>query len=140
VTGAYAVQLANGGITERGIISYVGRLSYNYKQRYFLQGSVRRDGISQLSPSTRWNNFTGYSAGWNIANENFMSGLKKHISDFKIRASYSEVGNINIGSYPYLGLTSQYGSANGLAFTQFGNDALQWETSKKTDLELIWHY
>jgi hypothetical protein len=64
-----------------------------------LQGS-RRDGISQLSPSTRWN--TGYSAGWNIANENFMSGLKKHISDFKIRASYSEVGNINIGSYPYL--------------------------------------
>jgi hypothetical protein len=107
-----------------------------------LQGSVRRDGISQLSPSTRWNNFTGYSAGWNIANENFMSGLKKHISDFKIRASYSEVGNINIGSYPYLGLTSasQYGSANGLAFTQFGNDALQWETSKKTDLELIWHY
>jgi hypothetical protein len=53
-------------------------------------------------PSTRWNNFTGYSAGWNIANENFMSGLKKHISDFKIRASYSEVGNINIGSYPYL--------------------------------------
>jgi hypothetical protein len=68
-----------------------------------------------------------------------MSGLKKHISDFKIRASYSEVGNINIGSYPYLGLTSasQYGSANGLAFCL---DALQWETSKKTDFELIWHY
>jgi TonB-linked SusC/RagA family outer membrane protein len=138
VTGAYAVQQANGGIVERGIISYVGRLTYNYKQRYFVQASVRRDGISQLSSATRWNNFTGYSAGWNIANENFMSGLKKHISDFKLRASYSEVGNIDIGSYPYLGLTSasQYGSANGLAFTQFGNDALQWETSKKTDFGL----
>jgi hypothetical protein len=69
VTGAYAVQLATNRYYRKGYNLYVGRLSYNYKQRYFLQGSVRRDGISQLSPSTRWNNFTGYSAGWNIANE-----------------------------------------------------------------------
>ena len=64
-----------------------------------------------------------------------MSNLNKYISDFKIRASYAEVGNTEIGTYPYLGLTSasQYGALNGIAFTQFGNDLLKWETSKKTD-------
>ncbi|MFC4721436.1 SusC/RagA family TonB-linked outer membrane protein [Geojedonia litorea] len=135
VTDAYGTQTSGGGITENGIISYVGRLSYNFKQRYFLQGSVRRDGISKLSEAKRWNNFTGYSAGWNIAKENFFSGLNHVINEFKIRGSYSEVGNTEIGSYPYLGLTSasQYGTLNGIAFTQFGNDQLLWETSKKTD-------
>jgi TonB-linked SusC/RagA family outer membrane protein len=138
VTGAYAVQAASGSVFENSIVSYVGRLSYNFKQRYFLQASIRRDGISKLSPETRWNNFTGYSAGWNIANEDFMAGIKKHVSELKLRGSYSEVGNTDIGSYPYLGLTSasQYGSANGIAYTQFGNNSLQWETSKKTDFGL----
>ncbi len=135
VTDAYGTQTSGGSITENGIISYVGRLSYNYKQKYFLQGSVRRDGISKLSEAKRWNNFTGYSAGWNIANEEFFSGIKSTINEFKLRGSYSEVGNTEIGSYPYLGLTSasQYGTLNGIAFTQFGNDQLLWETSKKTD-------
>ncbi len=135
VTGAYTTQTANGGVTENGIISYIGRLTYNYKQRYFLQGSFRRDGISKISPATRWSNFTGYSAGWNIAKESFMSDLTKYVSDFKLRGSYSQVGNTDIGNYPYLGLTSasQYGIANGIGFSQFGNDKLQWESSKKLD-------
>lgn len=138
VTGAYGTQESGGSITEVGLVSYIGRLSYNYKQKYFLQGSIRRDGISKLATDTRWVNFTGYSAGWNIAKENFMSGINKYVSDLKLRASYSEVGNTEIGSYPYLGLTSasQYGTLNGIAFTQFGNDALTWETSKKTDFGL----
>ena len=135
VTGAYAVQAASGSVFENSIMSYVGRMSYNYKQRYFLQGSIRRDGISKLSPETRWSNFLGYSAGWNIANESFMAGIKEQVSELKLRASYSEVGNTDIGSYPYLNLTaaSQYGSANGIGYSQFGNNALNWESSKKTD-------
>lgn len=135
VTGSYGTQESGGGITEIGIMSYLGRLSYNYKQKYFIQGSYRRDGISKLAPETRWTSFTGYSAGWNIAKESFMSNLNKYISDFKLRASYAEIGNTEIGTYPYLGLTSasQYGALNGIAFTQFGNDQLQWETSLKTN-------
>lgn len=138
VTNAYGTQTSGGGITENGIISYVGRLSYNYKQKYFLQGSIRRDGISKLSEANRWNNFTGYSAGWNIANEGFWGDLKNTINEFKLRGSYSEVGNTEIGSYPYLGLTSasKYGNLNGITFSQFGNDQLLWETSKKTDFGL----
>ena len=135
VTGAYGTQTSGGGITENGIMSYIGRISYNYKQKYFLQGSLRRDGISKLNKDNRWNNFTGYSGAWNIANEEFFKDLNSGISNFKIRGSYSEVGNTEIGSYPYLGLTtaSKYGTLNGIAFTQFGNDQLLWETSKKTD-------
>jgi TonB-dependent starch-binding outer membrane protein SusC len=135
VTGAYGVQESGGSVTETGIISYIGRLSYNYKSKYFAQASIRRDGLSKLSPDNRWNNFTGYSGGWNIAKENFMESISSTVNDLKIRASYSEVGNTEIGSYPYLGLTSasKYGDNNGIAFTQFGNDQLKWETSKKID-------
>jgi TonB-linked SusC/RagA family outer membrane protein len=136
VTGAYGVQTVAGGITEEGLSSYLGRLSYNYKQKYFLQGSLRRDGLSKFSPDTRWEYFTGYSAGWDVAKESFMSSLSDKISSFKLRASYSEVGNTGVpGSYPYRGLTSasQYGAANGIGYTQFGNDQLRWETSRKTD-------
>ncbi|NHN27108.1 TonB-dependent receptor [Flavobacterium jejuense] len=135
VTGSYGTQESGGSVFESGIISYIGRLSYNYNQKYFIQGSYRRDGISNLSDQNRWNTFTGYSAGWNVANEEFMQSINEYVSEFKIRGSYSQVGNIDIGSYPYLGLTtaSQYGTNNGIAFSQFGNDQLKWESSKKTD-------
>lgn len=136
VTGSYETQESGGGATETGIISYIGRVNYNFQEKYFFQASIRRDGISKLSPATRWNNFTGFSAGWNIAKESFFSSLTQYVNDLKVRASYSEVGNTDIGSYPYLGLTSAspYASSNGIAFTQFGNDALLWETSSKTDI------
>ena len=135
VTSSYENQESGGGVSEEGIMSYIGRATYNYKEKYFLQGSIRRDGISKLSENTRWNNFSGYSAGWNIAKESFFGNLENHVNELKLRASYSEVGNTEIGSYPYLRLTSAslYGTSNGIAFTQFGNDALLWETSKKTD-------
>lgn len=136
VTGSYGTQESGGSITESGIMSYIGRLNYNYKQKYFLQGSIRRDGLSQLGPKNRWATFTGYSAGWNIAKEGFMENINHIVSELKIRGSYSQVGNTSIGNYPYLGLTSpsQYGTLNGIGFTQFGNDELNWESSKKTDI------
>lgn len=140
VTGSYGTQESAGGITEEGIISYLGRVNYNYKQRYYLQGSFRRDGLSKFAPDTRWHNFIGYSGAWNVANESFMEGIKNIISDFKLRASYAELGNVNVpgGRYPYLNLwnPSQYGSLNGVAYTQMGNANLTWETSKKTDYGL----
>jgi TonB-linked SusC/RagA family outer membrane protein len=135
VTGASGVQAIAGGVGLNSIISYIGRLSYNYKQKYFVQGSIRRDGISKLSPDTRWNNFTGFSGGWTVSNEEFMSGIKDYVSDLKLRGSYSEVGNTDIGNFPYLGLTSasQYAATNGIGYTQFGNDQLRWEASEKID-------
>lgn len=135
VSNAYAVQQSGGGATEVGIISYLGRLNYNYDQKYFGQISYRKDGLSKLSPENRWNDFIGYSLGWNLINESFMEGARDIFSQIKLRYSFAAVGNTEFGTYPYLGLStaSPYGTLNGIAFGQFGNDLLTWETSNKSD-------
>jgi TonB-linked SusC/RagA family outer membrane protein len=127
-----------GGVTEKGIISYLGRVTYNYKEKYFIQGSLRRDGISQFESDVRYHNFPGVSAGWTVSKESFMEGISSTVSDLKFRGSYSEVGNVEIlngSSYPSKALTigSPYGASTGIGYYQFGNSALQWETSDKID-------
>lgn len=138
VTGSYTTQESGGGVVERGIMSYIGRVNYNYKSKYFLQGSIRRDGLSNLAPDKRWASFIGYSGGWNIANEEFFEGATKYINEFKLRGSFSEVGNADFGAFPHLSLAAPqpYGSLNGIGFTQFGNSILTWEKQEKIDLGL----
>jgi TonB-dependent starch-binding outer membrane protein SusC len=137
IDGSYGTQASGGSMTQNGFNSFAGRLNYNYAQKYFLQASVRRDGISRLPKDNRYGTFPGVSVGWTISKESFMSDLT-FISDLKLRASYAEVGNVDIGNYPYLGLYSnaKYADYNGIAFSQIGNDQLKWETSKKTDIGL----
>jgi TonB-linked SusC/RagA family outer membrane protein len=140
INDSYATKNSGGSQSENGIISYVGRFNYDFAKKYFIQATIRRDGISKLSQETRWNNFPGVSGGWTISKENFMESISSVVSDLKVRASYSEVGNTEIGrngneNYPYLGLTtsSPYGPLNGIGYSQFGNDQLKWEASAKTD-------
>jgi TonB-linked SusC/RagA family outer membrane protein len=135
INDSYATKNSGGSQSENGIISYVGRFNYDFAKKYFIQATIRRDGISKLGEETRWNNFPGVSAGWTISKENFMESISSVVSDLKVRASYSEVGNTDIGNYPYLGLTasSPYGPLNGIGYSQFGNDQLKWEASEKTD-------
>lgn len=135
ITGSYATQVSGGGISENGIISYAGRLTYNYKEKYFLQGSIRTDGLSSLPTANKWGTFPGASAGWSVNKESFMAPLENVISEFKLRASYAEVGNVSIGNYPYLGLynNSKYAEYNGIGYSQAGNNELKWETSEKFD-------
>lgn len=135
ITDSYSVHGTGGNLTENGFISYAARLNYNFSQRYFIQASVRRDAISSLPESNRYGIFPGASLGWNVAGEPFMENLTHIISDFKVRASYAQVGNVSIGNYPYLGLynSATYGPYNGIAFSQSGNNDLLWETSKKID-------
>ncbi len=138
VNNTFNTKDAGGSVTEKGIISYLGRATYNYKEKYFIQGSLRRDGISQYEKDVRWHNFPGVSAGWTVSKENFMEGISKVVSDLKLRGSYSEVGNVDVlggQAYPSKGLTvgSPNGGANGIGYSQYGNNLLQWETSYKTD-------
>jgi TonB-linked SusC/RagA family outer membrane protein len=137
IDGSYGTQMSGGSMTQNGFNSYAGRLNYNYDLRYFIQASVRYDGISSLPVDNRYGLFPGASVGWTISNESFMEDVT-FISDLKVRGSYAEVGNTDIGNYPYLGLYSnaQYANYNGIAYSQIGNDQLQWETSKKTDIGL----
>ncbi|MEI7422082.1 MAG: TonB-dependent receptor [Prolixibacteraceae bacterium] len=135
ISGSYGTQNSGGSMNQNGFNSLAARVNYNYGQKYFFQASIRRDGISALPPANRYGLFPGASLGWTISKESFMANLKA-VSDLKVRASYAEVGNVNIGNYPYLGLYSnaKYADNNGIAFSQMGNDQLKWETSKKIDI------
>ncbi|KQO33882.1 SusC/RagA family TonB-linked outer membrane protein [Flavobacterium sp. Leaf82] len=138
VSNSFNTKDTGGGILEKGIISYLGRATYNYKEKYFIQGSLRRDGISQFESDVRYHNFPGVSAGWTVSKEGFMEGISGTVSDLKFRGSYSEVGNVDVlnsASYPSKDLTvgSPYASSNGIGYYQFGNPLLQWETSTKID-------
>lgn len=138
VTNTFNTKDAGGGITEKGIISYLGRFTYNFKEKYFLQASIRRDGISQFESDVRYHNFPGVSAGWTVSKESFMEGISGVVSDLKFRGSYSEVGNVDVlngAAYPSKDLTigSPYGPSNGIGYYQFSNPLLQWETSSKVD-------
>ncbi|MEI7831201.1 MAG: TonB-dependent receptor [Prolixibacteraceae bacterium] len=137
ISGSYGTQTSGGSMSQNGFNSLAARVNYNFGQKYFIQASVRRDGISSLPQANRFGLFPGASVGWTVSKESFMANLK-FLTDLKVRASYAEVGNVNIGNYPYLGLYSnaKYADYNGIAFSQMGNDQLKWETSKKTDIGL----
>ena len=138
ISGTYGTQTSGGGLTENGFTSYAGRLNYNFKGKYFIQGSVRYDGISSLPKANRYGLFPGASVGWTVSKEPFMSAVNNVVSDLKIRASYAKVGNVDIGNYPYFGLygSAKYADYNGIAYSQAGNDQLKWEISTKYDAGL----
>jgi TonB-linked SusC/RagA family outer membrane protein len=136
ISGTFGTQYSGGGLAENGFTSYAGRLNYNFKGKYFIQGSLRYDGISSLPAANRYGLFPGASVGWTVSKEEFMSSVSNVLSDFKLRASYAKVGNVDIGNYPYAGLYSsaKYADYNGIAFGQAGNNTLKWETSTKYDI------
>jgi hypothetical protein len=111
-------------------------LNYSYKGRYLLTFAVRNDGISDLHPDNRRGTFPGGSIGWRISDEGFFSS--KLITDLKVRASYAEVGNTEIGTLAYAGGYGAvlYGPNAGIGFTQMSNPELQWEVSKKFNVGL----
>lgn len=92
---------------------FFGRLNYDYKGRYLLEANVRYDGTSRFRRDNRWNIFSSFSVGWNIARENFWKSFEKTVGTLKIRASYGELGNQNTKNwYPTYQTMGVY-SANG---------------------------
>jgi len=132
-------------------MSYFARLGYNYKNRYFIQGTFRADAFdsSRLSASSRWGYFPSVSAGWTMSNEDWMAGTKSVLSFLKLRGSWGINGNVNILSgYPYASTVS-VGSTNywaymdttnklsyGSAPASLANNDLKWETAYQWDLGL----
>ncbi len=136
VSGTYANQFAFGGIGENGIASYMGRVNYNFARKYYISASIRRDALSSLAEANRVGYFPGASFAWRVSEEGFWGEeLARILPDFRIRGSFAEVGNVRIGNYPYIGSfgSALYGSQNGIAYSNFGNDGLQWESQKKMD-------
>lgn len=115
--------------------SYFGKLSYSYQSKYYLDASFRADAYSGFGINNRRGYFPGGSVGWRISEEPFFKGKVGFVDDLKLRASYGQVGNSNIGSYAYRTLYGggQYADVNGFAISQIGDPNLQWERSKKMD-------
>ncbi len=79
-------------LTENSLISYLGRINYNFDERYLLTFNLRRDGSSRFGPANRWGTFSSVAGAWNIHNEKFLT-LPKFISQIKLRGGYGEIGN-----------------------------------------------
>lgn len=98
--GQGLVELANVSKYHEAMMSYFGRLNYDYKERYLLEGLMRYDGSSKFQPENRWQFFWGLSGGWRLMEESFMKPLSHIFSNLKLRLSYGVVGNQNgIGRY-----------------------------------------
>jgi TonB-linked SusC/RagA family outer membrane protein len=124
--------------TEQTTFSYFGIADFNYKDRYVVSGSVRRDESSVFGADHRWGTFYSVGASWNISEEAFMK-QQKIFDLLKLRASYGQTGNTNgFGFYTAL---PTYGSSNysgqaGLAPSNVGDSALTWEKNQSLDLGL----
>ena len=95
-------------------LNYFGRLSYNYKETYLVQFSLRRDGSLRFSKeSGRWGAFPSVLAGWRVSNENFWKNNISFINYFKLRASWGQMGNDAVNPFQYL---TSYGFGTGMVF------------------------
>jgi len=129
-------------VTENYLLSYFGRVSYDFGKRYFISGTFRRDAYSPYSPGDiegKWGNFPGVSAGWQISSEKFWekSSVSRVLNNLKLRASYGKVGNTNISDFGALSTFSSnllYGTYSTLYYSQAGNRNLKWEDNFKTDV------
>ena len=143
-----------GGLNEMAMESYFGRVNYIFDEKYYLSGSLRRDGSSKFKTNdTRWGTFWSVGAGWRISSEPFMEGTKRWLDNLKVRTSYGVIGNQNgigmysgyqtwsysVGSWTGSGIngTNAYAPAT-VKLTKGGwvNSGLTWEHTRTADAGL----
>lgn len=138
-----ALNINRGGTNnnwgESKLLSYLSRLSYNYKGKYLFTAAIRSDGSSRFGPNNRWGTFPSASVGWIISDEDFFQGVRA-INFAKLRASYGVIGNNNIGDYTPQALVNNttnavFGDmvATGATVTTLANRNLTWETTRQFD-------
>lgn len=116
------------------LISFFGRVSYDFAGKYLFTASLRHEGSSKFGANHKWGNFPAVSGGWRISEESFMEGARGWLNDLKIRADYGVTGNQDFGSYKSLDTMSGFGYYyyNGKYFQVWGpgknvNPDLRWE-------------
>jgi TonB-linked SusC/RagA family outer membrane protein len=127
---------------KHALTSFIGRLNYDYDGKYLLSFVIRRDGSSRLTKDIRWGTFPSVSVGWRFDKEKFFPIDRNIVNMFKVRASYGELGNENIGEYAYqsvyrpgymsysFGNTVVYGSS----IEDYVNNQLAWEKKSTTNV------
>lgn len=130
-------------------VSYFGRVGWNWNETYMANVTLRRDGSSRFAKGHRYGWFPSVSAGWVISNMDFMKSTASWLDFLKVRASWGQVGNNNIGDFKYAAVSTTVASdynfgtgkgssanTNGLYQSRVANENLKWETSEQTDLGL----
>ena len=143
VIGVASEPVSNLGTNVTGTrMSYLSEVSYSLDDKYFITGIFRADGSSQFSPNVRWGYFPGASVSWIASSEDFFPG-NGLVSFLKVRASYGEVGNDNVGvnPFPYLSfysLSGQYNGSPAATIPLLANNQITWETlvSRNVGLDL----
>ena len=131
VNGA-ANSYKNGYNTE----GYFGRVQYNYDNKYFVNGSYRRDASSRFHPDNRWGNFWSVGAAWMISREEFMAGTGDWLDMLKLKVSYGSQGNDGIGNFRYVDTYTLKSAGGALAtvFSSKGNKNITWETNSNINV------
>ena len=145
----YYLQVGNGderdaqtNEAKHALTSFIGRLNYDYDGKYLLSFVIRRDGSSRLTKNIRWGTFPSISVGWRFDKEKFFPFDHNLINMFKVRASYGELGNENIGEYQFLStmrrgyMTYSFGNSAvaGSSIEEFNNPNIAWEKKKTTNI------
>lgn len=132
LSNGMTTQGVSGNDTRTRMVSYLARLNYDYKNRYYFGASFRTDGSSRLHEDNRWGNFWSVSAAWRINEEAFMDSADHWLTDLKLRASYGVNGTLPSDYYGYQGLsslTNGYLEQPGISLSQIENKNLGWETN-----------
>jgi TonB-linked SusC/RagA family outer membrane protein len=121
---------------EWSIVSELARVNYNFGGKYFLTSSIRRDGSSRFGANNKYGVFPSVAAAWRVSDENFMQNVPV-IDQLKVRASYGQTGNNNIGNYAslatinYIKYTTGGAATGGFAPGAIPNPDLTWETQQQ---------
>jgi len=121
------------------LLSYLGRVNYDFDHKYYLGGSVRTDASSRLHRDNRWGTFWSVSGAWRLSSEEFMQSVENILSDMKLRVSYGSNGTLPSSFYDYMDLVrfgQNYDEKPGIIEYQIGNKNLKWEKNYNLNLGL----
>lgn len=133
-------QQNTGNSSEWALQSFFGRVNYDYKNKYLLEVNGRYDGSSRFASGNKYGFFPSVSAGWRVSEEGFWKSIKSIVTEFKIRGSWGQLGNQDIGNYPFtssivLGsYTFNKEIVNIGALNTAANQDISWETTEMTDI------
>ena len=141
--GSLENQGADGGEFRENRLGFVGRISYDYQSKYFIESTYRYDGSSRFAPGNEWGLFPSISLGWRLSEESFFKSLKKAFPELKLRASVGTAGNDGTSAYQWLsGFNySFFYAINETALptidnTSLANKDITWETNTTYDIGL----
>ncbi len=154
------ISYTGGGATSYSLLSYFGKIEYDFDKKYLFSATLRHDGSSRFGKNNQFGTFPAFSAGWRMAQEDFVKNNAKFISDLKLRAGWGQTGNQEISNTAiyalylanYAGGDPTWGTSFGTAYDisgagsgilnsgfiaiQTGNDDLKWETTTQTNVGL----